>query len=475
MSFVQSIEKFARERPQAPALFFPDFQPQPLTYGELARIVTQVSSRLAAAEVVKGDCVALEMANDYRHALLLIACARNGIATVSSTPDALAGLISLTAVLTDKPRRSGSSGAVRIVPVDESWEVPADDALPAGPALSPSADDLCRIMMTSGSTGRPKGVALTYAMIEERIKSYAWAFGAEFPTHDRILCGMKLPTSLGFGFLFYMLARGGLFCSDSVDFDRIIGALKANEINALVTTPYTLTELLEYSDKSRKSLPRLPLIMTAGSLVSSELAKRVRQRLCERLVIFYGTTETGVVTSTCEGETLGQVVPGRRISIIEDGTPLPLGQVGTIRIEADAGVLPFFDAVDWQSRRPKTFFEPGDAGMLTKANELVVLGRKDGVINVGGSKTTPEVIEQSLSGAPGIKECGVVCRNDAYGIGRITALLVLAPGFSEQRFLSYCEAHVLRDFLPGKFVVVKTIPRTANSKIDRVALDRLAG
>jgi acyl-coenzyme A synthetase/AMP-(fatty) acid ligase len=78
--------------------------------------------------------------------------------------------------------------------------------------------------------------------------------------------------------------------------------------------------------------------MTAGSLVSRELATRVRDLICERLVLFYGTTETGVIASLWEPGESGDVgipVPGIRADIIgPDGHPVPAGQVGAVRIHA---------------------------------------------------------------------------------------------------------------------------------------------
>jgi acyl-coenzyme A synthetase/AMP-(fatty) acid ligase len=130
---------------------------------------------------------------------------------------------------------------------------------------------------------------------------------------------------------------------------------------------------------------------------------------------------------------------------------------------------------DWTRKTPKEFFSPGDVGSINKLGHLVIHGRADNVINLGGTKTTFELLEQMLVAAPGVRDCGVVCRRDELGIDRITAILVLEPFWDQGRFLSYCEANIIRDFLPTKFVLAAQIPRNRNNKIDREALAKAAG
>jgi fatty-acyl-CoA synthase/long-chain acyl-CoA synthetase len=329
-------------------------------------------------------------------------------------------------------------------------------------------------MLTSGSTGRPKGVALTYRMIDERIHSFGHAFGSDFPNHARLLSGMRLSSSLGFAFLFYLLARGGFYCADSVDFQKVTTAIEGLNLGALVTTPFTLAELLKYGAAHSRSFPRVKLAMTAGSLLAPELARQVRAHICDRLIVFYGTTETGVI-STCWWEAgigeVGVIVPGRRVELIgPDDQPAAPGESGRIRIRAASGPLPFFNLQEPESRKRNDCFEPGDVGSLTSAGQLVIHGREDGVINVGGTKTTSEVLEQTLLGAPGLQDCAVVCHRDHVGIDRIIAFLVLGPYWNQQVFQDHCEANILRDFLPSKFVLLRQIPRNRNNKIDREAL-----
>lgn len=476
-SFLRSAQ------PDAPAVYFPDVQAEPCSYSQFRDMTARTIRRLQEAGFARGDVVALELSNELLHALLLVACARIGIATVSGSPAAIQDHLPVRALFRDRaaPGAPQTDAAVPVVAVDESWYRPA-----GGPDLSrldlpePDVDDLCRIMLTSGSTGSPKGVALTYGMVQERIDSFSFVLGSEFPQYLGLLCGMRLSSSLGFNFLCYSLARGGLFCSDSIEFDKIVRAIERLGLQALFTTPFTLAELVSHCEQNARQFARIPLILVGAGLASPQLAQRVRGLLCHRLVRVYGTTETGVTaTLPQDGDEIGDVgtpVAGRCVDIIgSQGEVLPDGEIGDLRIRATSGPLPFFDLSDWPNRTPRDAFFPGDVGSINKGGHLIIHGRADNVINIGGTKTTFELLEQMLLAAPGVRDCGVVCQRDQLGINRITAVLVLDPFWDQGKFLSHCEANIIRDFLPTKFVLATQIPRNRNNKIDREALAKVAG
>ena len=196
----------------------------------------------------------------------------------------------------------------------------------------------------------------------------------------------------------------------------------------------------------------------------------------DKLVVFYGTTETGVVSVRDDSGVLGDVgsvVSSKQVDILgKDNQVLPRGQDGMVRIRNIGGRVSFFDQARWPDRRPVDHFVPGDLGMIDARNRLIMLGRQDGLINSGGVKTSPELLEQTICGAPGVMDCGVITQRDQMGIDRIVAFLVLRPEWVESTFLAYCKAKLNNHFLPSKFVVVKTIARNSNGKVDRQALAR---
>mgnify|MGYP003352599249 FL=1 len=104
---------------------------------------------------------------------------------------------------------------------------------------------------------------------------------------------------------------------------------------------------------------------------------------------------------------------------------------------------------------------------------LSIRGRDNNVVNLGGAKTTLELMEAKYFSAPGVGDVAVVLCRDASGIDR--AVAVVAPGekWSEAAFWSYCHGHVSREFWPVRVVTVDRIPRGQGGKVDRPAVRAL--
>ncbi|MBX9846048.1 MAG: acyl--CoA ligase, partial [Xanthobacteraceae bacterium] len=471
MDLVQAIQFHGYWQPDAPALYFPDHQESAMNYGELVRCVANVNRRLLGQGIEPGSLVAINVVDDLLHAVLLIACARMGVATVSGEPVLISSQLAVSASLRDK---AVSDTGLPFVLVGRDWLARSVEVADTLDLPWPRHLDLCRVMLTSGSTATPKPVVLTYGMVAERLRSYNYAFGGDFPKASRLLCGMRLSSSLGFTFLFYILQRGGFYCSDSREMSRMESAIKGHEIEAIVTTPYTLAEFVKHARNQPLQFAKLKLGLTAGSLITSSLVRQVREALCDKLVVFYGATETGVIASTSREGVAGDVglpVPGTRVKIISpEGASLVPGQSGLIRIQAVSGPLPFFTASQWKEKKPPNdWYEPGDMGKFDDRGHLLVEGRADNLLNVGGTKVAPEVLEQSLAKGPGIRDCAVYSERDEEGIDRIVAVIAVDSSWKSQPFLTYCEAHIAADLLPSKFVAVANIPRTPNDKIARGA------
>jgi len=471
MSFTSAI--FSRpDIGDRPAFYFPDSQFDPITFRALDSITQNVARRIAQLGILPNELVALDLSNEYLHAVLLVSCARAGIATVSGVPGSLAG-IAVKATFSDRqPMRT------ELYPVHAVTQQWLSDSVDQSPYRFPqvSGDQLCRVMLTSGTTGTPKVSYLTYDMVQERIDSYLPAFGQDFAGATNVMCGMQLSSSLGFGFLFNALARGASYCADSKDFDQLSAAIKKLDIRVLIVSPATLAELLRYCETHGRTTRLVENIYTAGSLIGPELESRVRGVLCDKLVVFYGTTETGVVAVRASPGTLGDVgtiVASKRVEILgEDGKEKPQGQSGAIRIRNVDGSASFYDQNGIQERQGIDHFMPGDLGLIDSRHHLIMLGRQDSIINAGGVKTSPELLEQIICSAPGVRDCGVITRRDGMGIDRIVAFLVLRPGWAEGPFLTHCKEKIGHHFLPTKFVILKSIARNANGKIDRQALAR---
>ena len=108
----------------------------------------------------------------------------------------------------------------------------------------------------------------------------------------------------------------------------------------------------------------------------------------------YGIRQRGSVDGG-RGAT-GYVAPWAELEIVDhNDRPVPAGSEGIVRIRATCQGAPYPPerAAENTSFRDGWFY-PGDLGRYETDGLLVLTGRTSEVINVGGLKLAPEVIEE---------------------------------------------------------------------------------
>jgi acyl-coenzyme A synthetase/AMP-(fatty) acid ligase len=92
---------------------------------------------------------------------------------------------------------------------------------------------------------------------------------------------------------------------------------------------------------------------------------------------------------------------------------------------------------------------------------LVLRGRTSDIINAGGLKIAPTIIEDSLQRHPAVVETVAVGRVGADGIEEIVVIIVPRAPVSEQ---AWCAE---RGIPVARVVTVDELPKTASGKIHR--------
>jgi acyl-coenzyme A synthetase/AMP-(fatty) acid ligase len=165
------------------------------------------------------------------------------------------------------------------------------------------------------------------------------------------------------------------------------------------------------------------------------------------------------------------VLPGFEVRIVDDdGRELPRGAEGTLAIRGAACVASYVDDAEGTLRVFRDgWFHPGDLARLDDDGVLVICGRHDERINVGGSKATPEMIESFVLALPGVVDAAAFAYSSAQGLDRVGLAIVADASFDFGTFRSQCEAR-LGVFTPQTVLRVREIPRNANGKVERRAL-----
>ena len=168
---------------------------------------------------------------------------------------------------------------------------------------------------------------------------------------------------------------------------------------------------------------------------------------------------------------VGYLFPWVKLEIVDEGDrSLGFDREGIVRIGGEDCVGSYLVAdADSEGIFKDGWFYPGDLGILHKDGLLTIVGRTSEVINRGGVKIAPAIIEDVIKSHPAVADAGVVAVTDAKGMPQIWAGVVAKGKFSETEVLAFARGK-LGDVTPNRIIAVGALPRNQLGKILRSEL-----
>lgn len=294
---------------------------------------------------------------------------------------------------------------------------------------------------TSGSTGRPKKIRVLKQHMVNSARMTCDALGLQ--TGDSaLLClstgyiagKMMVVRAMVAGLDLTLVEPSG---TPTIDKDYTFCAMVPMQVFNLASSGHLVF-----------SLNRIGKLIIGGGPISSDL-KKMLEPLTVACYSTYGMTET-----------VSHVALRRLNGSCKQHAYYPMPNVAVSLNEEGCLVI---DAPLVASTR----LETNDIGEISPDGSFKILGRLDNVINTGGVKVSPEVVEAKLSG----------CSNVPFAISwlpdrQLGEKVVLVVEGNGDFILNYKDI-LLPYETPKKVVRVGKIPLTPNGKIDRVALRML--
>jgi len=472
--FDRFITFFARLTPQELAI---STLAGHVTYGEFDANIDRFAAALAENHPPRPGLVAVCIADRYVHWLMLAALARLGVTSCSYLAmqrRELEPLMRPDLVITDEPAQQGDEARPRLLRISPDWltEVGRRPATNQA-ALDIDPDGLARIMTSSGTTGVPKKFGLSWRCVEERIMHGATIGTLKGPRSLALIGPEFYPYPSAFG----DWARGGTVLFGSNDPVELAHSLTRLRPTLIALVPIQLKALLDSLPPGFRALPDLVLAVS-GSHTPYALREETRLRLTPNLLVVYMSTETGLLavrpdTGNTDDAGVGCLSPWVDVEVVdnEDRRVEP-GALGVIRVRGPDCTACYIDDAEANDRFFRDgWFYPGDVGSLSKDGRLRLEGRLDEVMNFGGAKFMPHIIEGAVLTCPGVRDAGVFTLPDASGFDMPWIAIVRDETLVEK---DIADALMIPGLPPVHVVWIDAIPRTAIGKVNRDQLQAAA-
>jgi long-chain acyl-CoA synthetase len=279
-----------------------------------------------------------------------------------------------------------------------------------------------------------------------------------------------------------LLGRGGTIYFHGPEPADMLQTIMLHQIRGMGTSPYSLGEFVKFFEADSAFDTTFDHVICQGAMLSRELSRRARARLCENLYVSYGSTETSTIAfgpaSVVErvAGAVGFIQPGVRVEAVDrTGKVLPAGTDGSLRVRTDKMAHGYVGEEEATSLffRDGCFYT-GDIGHVTEAGLLVITGREKTALNIGGDTVSPERVEEVVAAFPAIREAGVFAVNNDLGIAELHALIVADAPIDDADFRRHCSSRLPPSCAQVSIVLVDMLPRGGQGKLERHRLPEIA-
>ena len=355
-----------------------------------------------------------------------------------------------------------------------------------------SAESAAYVMYTSGSTGEPKGVVAPHRAITNLILAgdYAAIGNGDCIAH----CSNPAFDAATFEVWGALLKGARLVVVPQT------AVLQCQALQALmrehgVTVLFLTTALF---NKHSHDMPTM-FVGLRYALFGGEAADVTHVRRAQRaaphvrFVNLYGPTETTTfatfhpvapLTEDCRSIPIGRPIANVQIHLLDtEAQPVPVGAAGEIWIGGNGVGLGYlhqpvltrqrFVRDGFSHKAGALLYRTGDLGRYDADGNIEFLGRGDQQVKLRGFRIELGEIEAQLVRQSAVREAVVVATENVPGEKRLVAYLTLRDKQHAQSVAEIAQhlRTVLPEYMvPSAFVVLESLPLTANGKVDRRAL-----
>jgi amino acid adenylation domain-containing protein len=364
------------------------------------------------------------------------------------------------------------------------------------PDIYVDGNDPNYIFFTSGSTGKPKAVLGKHKSLSHFIN---WeSEELEITEKDRVGQLTSFSFDVSLRDIFLPLINGGTICippkSIKEDETKLCQWLKSRKITLVHTVPVMIRFLLTAKIENLSSdigFPNLKYLISAGEKLYNKdiIDWRKKYGKNTNIINLYGATESTLAKTfyrvkeltgppsqvICVGKPIydtevlilnseHQICKENEIGDLYIRTPyLSYGYYGDQKLTEEKFIQNPLNGEE------EIIYKIGDYGTYNADNNIVVIGRKDGVVKINGVRIDVNSVESTILELSEIKiaKCIVHQKENMHS-------LLVCFYSSEEPMTEMIREHCLKKLsqyeIPSFIVHLKTFPINVNGKIDTTAL-----
>lgn len=348
----------------------------------------------------------------------------------------------------------------------------------------PEKDKVSEILFSTGTTGKEKGIVLTHGndiALAENVM-----YGVEMEKDNVEMIPSPLNHSHGLRRYYANMYNGCtvVILSSVLSLKLFFDNIDKYSVTSMDLVPSALSVLLKLSKKKLGDYKERLRYIQFGAAPMMEADKI---KICEllpntRLYNFYGSTESGCIciynfnTDNDKPHCIGKPAYNANIFAVDDDRNEIVSDENNTGLLASRGGMNMLGYFEDEEETQKVLLDgvvySNDIIYFDEDGEVILLGRKGDVINVGGNKVSPEEIENAAKELDEVEDCGVIPIEDKLK-GSVPKLFVQVKKgctFDSVAIRSALAAKLEPYKVPAVIVEIDLIPRSYNGKLLRKEL-----
>ncbi|MBW4424871.1 MAG: amino acid adenylation domain-containing protein [Nostoc desertorum CM1-VF14] len=371
----------------------------------------------------------------------------------------------------------------QIISIDKHWATIKQYSR-ENPNSCVTLENLAYVIYTSGSTGQPKGVLIEHRGLSNLAAEQIEVFNLQ--PSNRILQFASLSFDASIFEIVMALQTGAtLYLANKeclLPGKSLFQLLREKAITHVTLPPAVLAVL------PTESLPALQTIISAGESCSEDIVKRCWNP-SRRFFNAYGPTEATVwstvaeIKSVSEKPPIGRPIANTEIYILDKHLqPVPVGILGELCIAGDGLARGYLNCSEltakkfisnpFHDKKGARIYKTGDLARYRADGNIEFLERIDNQVKIRGFRIELSEIETVIRQHNNVEKAIVIAQGNLYDNKHLIAYIVSKPP-QEQTIIElrqFLKEKLPEYMIPKAFVILDSLPLTANGKVDHYAL-----